>query len=408
MNPKRFAYLIFIIVIGDMLTTLAFNLKWPFWNFGILIKSLVEVLLLVYILVYKKLNYVVILLFIFLIPLLINILTLKSINFKILNLYSANFEDVTNPLISAIIVFNRYIFIFLLFPFFYLYRANITFSYLCKRIFNFFIYSNSFFIIIGFIFKIDIFSSYNPQAIEVSYNPRVGYKGLLYGTNEVAGIYFLALGHCYRQIFRNKENYLLMLLLVIICCFLTGTKSSLLSLLLLTLYYLYNYKKRWFYFALSASSGCLFFVSYNYDIINLFLDNLNIYLDFNGFDSSLLGTAITVFMTGRNIYVYNNFVYIVNNWNFSNYFFGDSFLYSETDLFDLYYFFGFFSFLYFFIFVKFVNKICYTPDSKGVLIILLLIAFTGGHILRSAVFPVFFCLYLVSGNFFIQNKVVKQ
>ena len=235
--------------------------------------------------------------------------------------------------------------------------------------------------------KIQILSSYNPQAGDVEL--RFGYKGLLYGINEVTGVYFLGIAYTYREIFYFKKKKYFLLILLLGASFLTGAKGCLIAFLLLTLFYLARY--RTVIFVLLALPIVIKGLTYlNDKTIDMLKEAGNI-----NFDSS---SIITLLLTGRDLFVIRNFNYMASNWNILNYLFGDGILYSESDLFDLYYIFGIGAVVYLFMYLRTAFRIDKSPDSKYIIMLLLLMAFTGGHLIRSGVFPVFFVLYLVTSN----------
>lgn len=405
MKPGITIFCISLMIIGDILTAVSFNLNFSFYNFGVLIKTPIELLFLVLIARYEKFRLmyaVLIFLFIFwFIGFTTTFIKYGGIRDATYGLDFDIDENPQNPYWISFNIFNRYILFFALMPMLLLHAGDQVFIKWCKKVFEIFLYANSIAIILGFVFKIQFFSSYNSQGIELPYEARFGYKGLLYGINETTGIYFLGIAYAYREIFLKGTKKYLLLSLLLLTAFFTGAKGCIISVFLLTGYYLYNYK-RLFFFALCIPlliAGAIYFIRSN--IIDQMSSMLNIYLTLE--DATPLDAFLTFFMTGRNLYISHNWAYMKSHWNIVNYIFGDGVLYSETDLFDLYYFFGIGAILYLYCYIKLVFYKNVDKDLKYVFLFLMLIALTGGHIIRSGVFPVFFCLYLITG-YFIQEK----
>ena len=385
------------IVLGDVFTSFAFNLGLPFYNFGAVIKTPIEFICLILLYKYNKFNSLYIILGILLVCWLIGF-SVTYINYGGIRdaSYGLEFEGEmpnSNPFFTSFNILSKYFLFFALMPMFLLHENNPSFVGYCRKIFEGFQYANTIAIIIGFIFGIQFFSSYNAQG-NLATEARFGYKGLLYGVNETTGIFFLGIAYAYRELFVHKKNKIVLLLLLLGSSFLTGTKGAILASALLTGYYLFTYKRNLFYaVSVPTVAGLIWFVI-QYDVFQKLAPLFNIY--FNQSEKSTLSTFLTFFMTGRNDYIYYNWLYMESHWNILNYLFGDGVLYSETDLLDLYYFFGIGAIIYLAVYtiLIFYRKL---PDLGVVYSIFLLIAFTGGHVIRSGVFPVFLCLFLVSG-----------
>lgn len=396
MKAGLFIACILLIVLGDIFTSFAFNLGLPFYNFGAIIKTPIEFICLILLYKFNRFHFVYILLLTLLFCWLVGY-SVTYINYGGIRdaSYGLEFEGETidaNPFLSSFNILNKYFLFFALFPMFLIHENNTRFIGYCRKLFEGFHYANTIAIIIGFMFGIEFFSSYNAQG-DPSIEARFGYKGLLYGINETTGVFFLGIAYTYREIFIHKKDKIVLLLLLLGSSFLTGTKGAILSAALLSAYYLFKYKRRIFYITIIPIIAGILWFAISYDVIQKLAPLFSIY--FNQDDRSQIGMFLTFFMTGRNDYIYHNWVYMESHWNILNYIFGDGVLYSETDLLDLYYFFGLGAIVYLFGYYKlfFYKK---NADSGIIFSIFLLIAFTGGHVIRSGVFPVFLCLYLIS------------
>ena len=398
MKPNLVVGCLGLMILGDVLTSFAFNLNLPFYNFGALIKVPIELLFIGLIVRYRKFHYLYLVLLGLFLFWLVGY-TRTYINFGGVrdSSYGIDFEDTENqgnPILASCTILSRYFLFLTLMPMALIHSENERFIKSIKRIFEIFLYANSAAIVLGFLFKINFFSSYNSQNLDLPYQTRFGYKGLLYGINEVTGVYFVGIAYAYREIFVFKQRKFYLLLLLLLGATLTGTKGCLLAEVILTVYFFFQYRRRLFYIFIGPL--LLGFIIYvvQVNLIGELSSLLNLYLTLD--DATPLSAFLTFFMTGRNFYISENWIYMATHWNFLNYIFGDGVLYSETDFFDLYYFFGVGLLIYLYAYCRliFYRK---QPNVTHIFFFLMIIAITGGHIIRSAVFPIFFCLYLISG-----------
>jgi len=219
---------------------------------------------------------------------------------------------------------------------------------------------------------------------------RFGYKGLIYGANEVAGIYILGIAFFYREVFRHKQPKKMLLFVTCVAAVLTGTKATLIGLILITLYYFAKYKARHLIVVLiPLVILTTSLVVQNWELIN------EKYLASNT-ERFLSNDLITFLMSGRDIYIVQNFTFINNHWSLINFLFGDSFLYSETDALDLYFFFGLVGALYLYMYTRLFFIRDHSIDNIFVFLVLIAIAAVSGHIIQSGVVPVFVLLYIFS------------
>lgn len=371
----------------------------PFWNIGVFIKIPIEFLCLIVLSQFKKFHFVYLLLLFLLVFWLIGFGT-TYFNYGGVrdSSYGIEFEEggnSGNPILASFTVLNRYFLFFALMPMILLHLENENFIKLCQKLFEVFLYANSFAIIIGFLFGIQLFSSYNAPGFNLDYEGRFGYKGLLYGINETTGVYFLGIAYAYRELFVFKTRKYLLLGVLLLSSFLTGAKGCIISAGLLSFYYLFSYKRRLLYSIVIPGLAVAAVYLVKIDFIEKLSAMFNLFMALD--DASPFNALLTFFMTGRNLYIHYNWLYMASHWNILNYLFGDGVLYSETDFFDLYYFFGLGAFIYFYGYLRLIFYKKKERDLKSIVLLLLLIAFTGGHIIRSGVLPVFLCLYLITG-----------
>ena len=187
-----------------------------------------------------------------------------------------------------------------------------------------------------------------------------------------------------------EEGGSLLLIATVLSAMFTGTKATFIAVLAIGLYYMFRYRiKLFFGVMVPLFSFILVYGYYRWDYIKeKLLDSLIQKLNSN---------PLTYLMSGRNDFIINNFKYIGEKWTLMNHLVGDGFLYSETDFLDLYFFFGIIGLiLYMYLYARIFFSVDRSLDNLYVFVVLMGIAFTAGHIIQSAVVPLFVLLYVFS------------
>ena len=387
MSERVVVAIVSFLIIADLLTGLLFNLHFGFYRIGIFIKSLtIFITFIICLPLVKKKS-------IQSIYLTLAILFLFWIIGSLISFFRNDSFDPGN----SIIVLSRYFLFLILSCVFVNLAYQPSFEEKCRKIFETFFLVNNLFIIFGFIFKVDLFSTYN-----VEYVHRFGYKGLIYGGNEVAGIYVLGLTYFYRENFKYGESKKILLIMTCIAAVLTGTKATLVGLSAITVYYFIRYRIKVFIILMIPFILTLvYFVGVYWEKIKTQYLSFNVHF----FETHDL---ITFLMSGRDLYIVRNFGYMGSEWSLINFITGDAFLYSETDLLDLYFFFGIGSILYLYLYVKIYFLKDKSLDNVFNFLVLMGIAFTAGHIIQSAVVPVFLLLFVFSNKGVKRNETLRD
>ncbi|HTJ52721.1 MAG TPA: hypothetical protein VL443_24865 [Cyclobacteriaceae bacterium] len=376
----RFTLIISSLIIADLLTGFLFNVGADFFRIGLLVKITTEFIVLGYYIVHVK-NVTILSMFIAMI-ILFSIWIIGSLN-----------SFFNNPLFSypySFLVLNRYFFLFIMSCLFFHLAEDSSFDVRCKRIFEAFFIVNNILIFLGVIFHINFFSTYNPFGLIPLSEQRFGYKGLISGGNDVAGLYIIGVAYFFRKKFVYEEGGYLLLIATVLSAMFTGTKATFIAVLAIGLYYMFRYRiKLFFGVMVPLFSFILVYGYYRWDYIKeKLLDSLIQKLNSN---------PLTYLMSGRNDFIIHHFKYIGEKWNLMNHLVGDGFLYSETDFLDLYFFFGIIGLiLYMYLYARIFFSVDRSLDNLYVFVVLMGIAFTAGHIIQSAVVPLFVLLYVFS------------
>lgn len=234
-------------------------------------------------------------------------------------------------------------------------------------------------ILIGFIFNINMFSTYYQ-------GERFGFKGLLNKSSDLT--YFLCLGIISNEILKFKfQKYFL--LAFILAVFVSGTKASLLFLVFYISYLLYqnrsklNFKNLSIY--LLVGSGFIFLI---YSLFrNKFQNTFNIFLEL--YQEEGLISALTSFRSRKLLELGTLYM---DKWNFINYMFGgkiDYYLFTEFDFIDIIIFFGFLGGAYYlFLLYHFIFKTAFN-DNKVLWILFFIIAGLTGQFFYNTTIAIF-------------------
>ena len=378
---KKSVLLIWTLILVDLISGLLLILQWPFARIGLILKGLVIVFVFVTYLTRLRQK------------------TFSSIyaSMAILFLFWAlgfvvsffNYSDFDAG--ESLVVLNRYFFFLIMSCAFVDWSDNDSFSEDCKRIFETFFIINNAFIFIGFLFKIKMLSTYDPYG-EYGEGWRFGYKGLIWGQNAVAAIYTLGIAYFFRERFLYQQSKTIMLVTTCIAAILVGTKATLLTLFLIGGYYLYTYRvKTLILLIFPALAGLTYFIILYWQILQdkylSFLVEKYKTMDFYAFLTS-----------GRSDYLSKTTVYVSEHWNLLNYITGDAFSYIEMDFFDLYFYFGVASLIYLYVYIKIFFIKDTSRSNIYFFVVWMAMAFVAGHIINSAVVPIFFLLFVFSAR----------
>jgi hypothetical protein len=104
----------------------------------------------------------------------------------------------------------------------------------------------------------------------------------------------------------------------------------------------------------------------------------------------------TFWTSNRNQLLSNALERVSKHWSSINFLVGDADSYVEMDFFDLYFFFGFGALVYFFVYFKIFFLKDKSRDNKYVFLVFMAMAFVAGHVINSAIVPLFLLLYVFS------------
>lgn len=298
---------------------------------------------------------------------------------------------------EAFIRLNKYLFFIILSLPFFFFENDEVFTQEIHKLFRFFFILNSLIILLGLVFNIKIFSSYyDPANVNEQVLPRFGFKGLIPAQNELTGVYFFGLAYFFRLRYRFKVKNSAAFVLVVVASLLTGTKGCMFSVLSLAVLYLFVYRRKILvrlYFPVAA----LVAIYWGGDLIA--------YLSQNVFSSLAYfyqqDKLVTFLLTGRDVKLAKCLDYVHQYWTAPNYIFGGFDLErvnTEMDLIDIYFFWGIAAvpFLYYYVRTFFHQEL--SAERLMVFSIYAIIFIAGGHMLGSAIVPLFLLIYVFTGE----------
>lgn len=343
-HPAPLEYILLLFFFAEIFTKVFYYKDYCFFNVSALIKGI----FILYVAIYSLYNltsnrkkgfyFLVIFLVIFLVG----------------NFFFKGERTFFNTIFYNIKYFLRYILIFVLYIFcdgFY----NKKFNVKLFKLYEYIVIGNSLLIILGFIFKLDVLSTYR--------GTRFGYNGLFLVPSIATYFYCIALIYYSHKIMNKAKGYLVFFLLIISAS-LIGTKAVLLFLafVIFTLFIYYKlYRKKTFYMILALSIAIVLFLrEYIFNVLITTYDVLYDVYENNG--------VITMLTSYRDLKFINEFPSIFNErMSWINYLFGGtdfSMFRIEFELVDIFLFFGIIGSLLYFRFyfkniivLKYFNRI---------------------------------------------------
>lgn len=219
-----------------------------------------------------------------------------------------------SEVVSSVLLFNKYIFVFIIAVTFYKLKLCDKELYKLRNLIAGLFVFNAIISIVGFVFNL------TPLATYPTDSDRFGYNGVFWSANESGYFSILSLLFFYWHVFfddnKNASGYG-RLLLILAAAILNGTKASFLAVIFVSLYFLVFEKNKkglisWpVVVATYIGGGVIFY--------NLYVGGFFSYFEwmYDNFD------LLTMLMSSRNLYVEPFFVdYMANNWGVINYLFG--------------------------------------------------------------------------------------
>ncbi|WAC01078.1 hypothetical protein N7U66_12955 [Lacinutrix neustonica] len=270
------------------------------------------------------------------------VLIIVSLTFFISQLYLSSVidYDIKRHFLSGNIYFyNCYIYLLI----FVIFIENVdvkkeTFQKAYKY-FEYFLYINAIAIALGFLFKIEIFRSYE-------YTPRFGFSGLFSKPGEASYMYAIAIIVSYYHWISHRSKFLFFKLLLFITCSLClGQKKVYLFLLLLGVVFLIHNNRYKKFFRLFLPFTVLIFILFKENIVTAILK-------FSPFWESIYHQSglISTITSYRNELLELAALHIDKNWTFINYIVGGldfNTFKVEFEFIDLYLFLGISGVLYY-------------------------------------------------------------
>ena len=378
MNLKIIKWGIILSLVFDALNTVLQYYDLPFDRASVFFKAFFEIIIIVLFIYNRKFGKYYLMIIYFGITFFISYLLFVLMEGDVFNL-------------EPFIILNKYLYFIILSFLFIQYSENEKFVNFISNVFKYYLLFNSAFIILGLLFNIELFSSYFKLASQ-----RFGYKGLIPAQNEATGVYFWGLAFFYRRYFVEKSENIWNLIFVTFASLLIGTKGIWISVLFFMAYYLLKYKTR--KTVLIGIPSLIAVISiYGIRIWDtLYNDYLYYFIHFiERTDMSWY----TILLSGRDVKTAISFEYIKDHWTIWNYIFGGvnlSIANSETDLVDGYFSLGINFILYLIYYFSLLFKFDKSMDNVLIFLLYTVLSFTGGHMIYSAIVPLFYLMYIFS------------
>lgn len=395
---QLFVFLLLITFLGDILRRFSFLLEYDFKRYTTISKIIFIVASLIFIFFYlkkeilknkKKIN------------------ILKAMSFLVLffvvgQIALNNSNILYHNIINNLEFLTKYLFFPYLLVLFINLRERQDIINKLIRVFEIIFFVNLIAIVLGFIFQIKVFNTYD-------YGIRFGYKGIFSMSGQTSFYFILMiLYYIHRLIFFDKNKWtLIKLVILIIVSFLIGTKRIYFFLPMLSLYYLFflnGFKNRITYITIVPVSliGISLFYIFKDRLEDTILLFKNIYLE-NGIITSLLS-----FRNELLIKIYSE--QIIDNWRFLNFLFGGANfqdIRSQMGFVDLFLFFGIFGLITYLYFYRQIFNFNFSNSFYWFfLITLIIITFLSDAIILDTNVPVL--LFLITSYFYYFEKSITK
>lgn len=362
-------------------------------SISIYVRALFEIFFLIISIVFinrKRLNLLILLIFLFI------VFIVGQVTYYLNSSFEFNIGE-------NILIFNKYIFIFLVYSGIYkIINDREKLNKLILILENIFVL-NSILIFIGLIFNINLFKSYYSQYF------RYGYDGLIPAINEASLFYIIAVGYFYyKKYILHEKSY--KFYIVFIASLLLGSKAIIIFNVFLLIHHLFSgANRKQIINSVLILSGTIF-------LFFLFITSQLGKKVFGVFFYIVKKQGIlTMLLTGRDYSLKIRLAKNIEYWNVINYLFGGQdqtrFL-IEMDIVDLFLFFGFWGVvIYFYLLFKSIfNFQHFLKFTYFFIFMYLFIGFLGGHFLASAInslYLVLFCLFQKYHNAFLTENYKK-
>ena len=255
---------------------------------------------------------------------------------------------------------------------------------------------NSLLIVIGFLFKVEVFNTYDGPW-------RFGYDGLIYAQNEATYVFIFAITTVYYRRFylKIKEPFFWIVLLPSL---LVATKGVYLYLALLLLFHVFKRVSLKNILTFGITLSVLGYFLFSTVINKIFMNSYNVFIYM--YDQGGIWHAL---LSGRNQYIEAKLApLILEQWSIPNFLIGGQDVishYIEMGFIDLFLFFGLCgSVLYLFIFYSIFKLVPFQRDFKIFFgICLFLIIATAGHFFESGIAGLHFIFLIL-----INRNMIKQ
>ncbi len=301
---------------------------------------------------------------------------------------------------ESFVILNKYLFFIVLSMVFLDREHDKSFKERIKQLLTYYMLFNSLLIIVAFAFDIKLFASYDGN------QNRFGYKGLIPAQNETTGVYFFGLAFLFRQYFRFNHGSGVILLICSFAALLIGTKGCWISLILISGYHLVKYRPK-LSFGIILPIASVFFIFYGIPFLLYLYNNYLTY--FIHFVEKSGQPWYYIALSGRNIKSELAFAKIGEEWTMINYVLGGTnlkLINTETDFIDGYFLLGI-GFIFYIIYYARMFLRTYDNDTIFLFFVYMILAATGGHLIYSAIVPLFLLMYSFSSENGVKNLRIK-
>jgi len=305
-------------------------------------------------------------------------------------------------ILRNIVIINKIVFVFICGGVVLAYFKDVRDRKQLFKYYEWLVLIESFIVVMGFIFKISLFASYDPAI-------RFGYKGIIPAQNEATGFFIIAVFYFANKFFHLESSNinLYKLVLVLFAGMLTGTKGCVIFIPIIICGYLLKYFRVGFYLkklVCLLPVIVLIYVKWDFILSQVMVSIGYLQGQLSSLESSsdlLINPTITMLISGRNLKFLYFSNYIRRHWTIINYLFGGFNVFKcslEVDPLDVFALFGMVGFLVFYLnYFKILGfRIHGMPFNVFYFIaIWTVVSFTGGHLVYSAINAMYLSVFIL-------------
>jgi len=261
-------------------------------------------------------------------------------------------------------------------------------------------------IVLGFLFNIQIFSTYSGE--------RFGYSGIIPRANESSVFWLIALFYSMAVLVREKRKFLLVC--CCIACVLVGTKALLLLLIMVLPIFVWKFYPKYgkLFCLFSLMIAVVLFKIYITPVLDILgekegmqkiIQPIEILMNSDNYSYAMSSVSSGRFSMEGEVRVYDRIDLNLAYWQPINYLLGGMFIGTEMEIFDIPMKFGFVGVILLIYGYYLVVERIHNSFRRFFITFILILAIFSGHVFDNALCTTYLCLFVLYFQYVPQNKL---